>query len=438
MTISSSLAAGVSGLNANAQQLATVSDNIANSSTFGYKRATTDFHSMVIESGSSSTYTAGGVRTTNERRIDEAGQLQGSDNPTDIAINGRGFMPVTVSTAVNMNGNYPLSLMTTGSFRPDSSGILTDASGNVLMGWPASQDGTFPSFPRDSADGLEPINIYSNQYSANPTSEMTMFVNLPSDESTAGSPGDPYDITLEYFGNLGQTESLNVAFTPTVPATGASNQWTMAITDSASGGAVIAEYTLDFNDSNTDGGTLAAVTSTGTYAATSAAYDPATGTVEFDVGGSTISLEIGELNDPAGITQLDTTFAPSSLSKNGSTVGNLLGVEIDDGGIVSAVYDSGFTRAIYQVPVIDVPNPNGLKAGDGQTYQVTIDSGDMFLWDAGQGPAGTTAGYTREASTTDLALELTQLIQTQRAYSSNAKIIQTVDEMLQETTNLKR
>ena len=62
----------------------------------------------------------------------------------------------------------------------------------------------------------------------------------------------------------------------------------------------------------------------------------------------------------------------------------------------------------------------------------------MFLWDAGTGPTGGIEGFAREQSTTDIANELTQLIQTQRAYSSNAKIIQTVDEMLQETTNLKR
>ena len=60
------------------------------------------------------------------------------------------------------------------------------------------------------------------------------------------------------------------------------------------------------------------------------------------------------------------------------------------------------------------------------------------LVDAGTGPVGATEGFSRETSTTDIAHELTQLIQTQRAYSSNAKIIQTVDEMLQETTNLKR
>ena len=57
---------------------------------------------------------------------------------------------------------------------------------------------------------------------------------------------------------------------------------------------------------------------------------------------------------------------------------------------------------------------------------------------AGDGPTGEVVGFAREGSTTDVAGELTNLIQTQRAYTSNAKVIQTVDEMLQETTNIKR
>ena len=66
------------------------------------------------------------------------------------------------------------------------------------------------------------------------------------------------------------------------------------------------------------------------------------------------------------------------------------------------------------------------------------ESGSFFLWDAGTGAVGSVQGYSREGSKTDVAAELTNLIQTQRAYSSNAKVIQTVDEMLQETTNIKR
>ena len=103
-----------------------------------------------------------------------------------------------------------------------------------------------------------------------------------------------------------------------------------------------------------------------------------------------------------------------------------------------ASYSSGFSRVIYQVPVADVHNFNGLRVLDNQTFALSRESGSMFLWDAGTGPTGGIEGFAREQSTTDIAAELTQLIQTQRAYSSNAKIIQTVDEMLQETTNLKR
>ena len=131
-------------------------------------------------------------------------------------------------------------------------------------------------------------------------------------------------------------------------------------------------------------------------------------------------------------------FVPISLTKNGAPTGNLTSVEIDENGIVSAIYDSGFTRTIYQVPVIDVRNPNGLIAESNQAFTLSQASGPMYLWDAGAGPTGTTIGYAREESTTDIAGELTALIKTQRAYSSNAKIIQTVDEMLKETTNIKR
>ena len=85
-----------------------------------------------------------------------------------------------------------------------------------------------------------------------------------------------------------------------------------------------------------------------------------------------------------------------------------------------------------------MPNPNGLLSLSNQTYQVSPESGTFLLWEAGSGPTGTLEGYSREGSKTDVAAELTNLIQTQRAYSSNAKVIQTVDEMLQETTNIKR
>ena len=427
MSISSSLAAGVSGLNANAERLSAISDNIANSSTYGYKRSVTDFHSMVVGNGGLK-FTAGGVTTSTQRMIDERGQLQTSNNSTDIAINGRGFLPVTDVASMYEPGGTQLKLMTTGSFRPNAEGVLVTQTDKVLLGWPASIDGSFPSFPRDSVDGLEPINVYHNQFAANPTTEINLALNLPSDESNPATLGPGNDITIEYFGNLGQTNLLNFNFSPT----GTQNEWSMVITDDATN-TVVGEYSMSFLDASVGGGTLDTVTTV-----TGGAYDPVAGVISLPIGGGNMDIFIGRPNESGGITQLDSTFAPSNISKNGSAIGNFAGVEIAPDGIVHAIYDSGFTRAIYQVPVIDVPNQHGLKSSDSQTYEVSLQSGSIFLWDAGSGPVGETVGFTREASTTDVAHELTQLIQTQRAYTSNAKVIQTVDEMLQETTNLKR
>ena len=130
--------------------------------------------------------------------------------------------------------------------------------------------------------------------------------------------------------------------------------------------------------------------------------------------------------------------APTQITKDGSPVGNMISVDVDQNGFVQATFDIGITRTVYQIPLVDLPNPNGLQALDNQTYQTTRDSGSFFLWDAADGPTGDIIGFALEESATDVAGELTQLIQTQRAYSSNAKVIQTVDEMLQETTNIKR
>lgn len=433
MTISSSLNAGVAGLNSNATRLAAISDNIANSSTFGYKRVEADFQSLVI-SQNGGTYSAGGVRASTQRLIDQRGSLVATDNATDLAVNGRGMLPVALLSDVAINGvDAQMLLTTTGSFRTDQEGRLVTESGLVLMGWPANPDGSIPEFPRDTDDGLEPVRINVNELNGEPTTRVNLGVNLPATDTAAGSAGDPQTLSIEYFDNLGKSENLSIAFTPTVPATGSSNEWTMVITDGAQAGAVIGEYTLTFDDSRASGGTLLSVADT-----TGGAYDPVSGSVIVNVGGGAMEIDIGRVGATDGLTQLSDSFAPLSIGKDGSPVGNMVSAEVDENGFVHASFDTGITRIIFQVPLVDVPNPNGMVALAQQTYMPSPESGSFFLWNAGDGPTGEVASFAREESATDVAGELTDMIQTQRAYSSNAKVIQTVDEMLQETTNIKR
>ena len=430
MTISSSLNAGVTGLNVNASKLATIADNISNSKTYGYKRADVEFAALALTSQEGS-YTAGGVRASSFRQIDSQGSLLTTTNALDIAIGGRGFLPVTPVSSVGSVGT-PLQLVSTGSFRTDSNGLVRTPSGLALMGWPADLNGVVAPQPRDSTTGLQPVEVSLNQYAANRTSEISLGANLPATETQAGAAGNPYSVDVEYYDNLGAPQTLTATFTPTVPATGSSNTWQLVLTDSSTGGATVGDYSVVFDATAGTGGSVLSVTpTTGTFNA-------ATGLAQVTVASGPIDIEIGIPGASSALTQLSGAFSPTGVTKNGVPAGRLTGVEIDDKGMIKALYDTGFTRTIYQVPLAAVANPNGLNSEDNQAFSISPNSGPFYLWDAGDGPTGPTIGYAREESTTDLAAELTQLIQTQRAYSSNAKVITTVDEMLQETTNIKR
>lgn len=434
MSISSSLNAGVMGLSVNGTRLATISDNIANSGTYGYKRSAVDFSSMVLQQKSSA-YAAGGVKVDTFKDIAATGSLIRTGSATDMAVAGRGLIPVTDGGGINMlSTERKMMLTSTGSFYPDQNGYLRTQSGLFLLGWPADADGNVGNVSRNSGLNLEPVNIATSQFTASPTTSIELGINLPADATNAGNPGDPYLLPIEYFDNLGRAQTLTLEFTPSVPATGSSNEWDVRFFDSAGDPvASLGDLNLVFDDTALNGGRISSATSGG-----GVTYDAATGRLSMMLAHGPLEVFIGRPNDSAGMTQLAGSYSPTAVTKDGAPLGDLQSVEIDANGYLQAVYDTGLRRTLYQIPVGDVPNMNGLNSLDSQAYSISAASGSLYLWDAGTGPVGTVAGYSLMESTTDIAAELTDLIETQRAYSSNAKIVQTVDEMLQETTNLKR
>lgn len=433
MGISSSLNAGVAGLAVNAVKLAAISDNIANSQTVGYKRADAEFADIVLQQTSGS-YSAGGVRAITYRDVAQQGGLITTSNSTDISISGRGMLPVTdVAGAASNAADRSLLLTSTGSFYSDENGFLRTLSGLFLLGWPVDASGSPGSPARDSASGLVPAQINLNQFSASPTRNLRLGLNLPASETVAGASGAPYTLPVEYFDNLGRAETLTFTFTPTVPAAGSSNQWTVSIVDSASGAGPIASFTADFDNTPTLGGSVAAIT-----AGAGATYSAATGEVTIATASGPMAIQVGSPGSATPLTQLSASFAPLAVTKDGAPIGNLSSLEVDQAGLLTAVFDTGFRRPLYQIPVADLPNLRGLNAEGNQAYSISQDSGDVYFWDAGDGPAGVTLGFSLSESTTDIAAELTDLIETQRAYASNAKVIQTVDEMLQQTTDIIR
>lgn len=426
MTITSSLNAGVMGLNVNATRLATISNNIANSATYGYKRVDVDFSSMVVNQRPS-TYSAGGVRAQAFREVSDAGTLINTGRSTDIAVNGNGMIPVTTFSGVDAPAEERQFLMTqTGGFVPDEDGYLRTNSGLFLMGWRIDDDGQPITGGRGNQGGLVPVNLNEGSFVADPTNSINLGVNVPADVSDI-TPGDTFDIPVEYFDPVGLAQTLDLEFTP--PAANGGD-WTITLTDNAqTPAAQVASFTASFNGDGTLGGITPAAGAT---------YDAATGNLTFNVATGPIDLFTGRPNTTEGLSQIGTSFQPQNVSSDGAPAGQLQDVEITQDGRLEAIYSTGTRRTLFQIPIAEVNNPDGLQAVGNQAFRISATSGDFYLWDAGDGPAGTISGFSLMESNTDVASELTALIETQRAYSSNAKIIQTVDEMLQETTNLKR
>ena len=452
MGISSAMNAGVMGLNVNSSKLATISDNIANSETKGYKRANVEFSSLVLTERPTA-YDAGGVRAATTREIDNQGALLSTRNGTDLAISGRGFLPVTDIADVNRDAkDLPLKLLRTGSFRPDQNGVLQTNSGLALLGWPRLADGTYSTVQTE----LEPIQVDALSLSAERTESMDIKLNLDADAAT----NTVLPMPIEFYDTLGRSQYVDLVWTKTASL----NEWRLEvwtqpyrtadnIIDSVPDKAFV--VTFDDSPTGTPGGlldieqysgtiTIDATTGVRDYSAAtlgaSTDWNTTTGIFTYNPTGTggDIQINLGHVGSDGNVVQYSAESQVLSVDRDGSPASSLIAVEIDENGLMDAVFESGVRQTLYKIPIANVQNPNGLRALDGQSFALTRESGSVYFYDAGSGPTGALVSSALEESTTDVAEELTQLIKTQRAYSSNAKIIQTVDEMLQETTNLKR
>lgn len=428
----------VSGLDAESMALSNISNNIAGSSTVGYKDAETDFESLVLGAGSGTHPQLGGVTTSTQLDVTTAGQLQTTGVSTDIAVNGNGFMVVNTN-ANSAAGSYYLTQA--GSFRPDANGNLVNAAGYYLQGQPTDANGNVIGSAASTLSGLQTVNISNVSAAATPTTTMAFNANLPStDTEYSATPVAASSTGVTYYDSLGNSQTLTFQFVPTQPAAAgdpATNTWTMNILDSASATPTtpIAGATIAFNSTGADAGEMNSVTPI----AAGGTYDATTG--DFTVtstDGQSIPINIGALNSPDGITQLNGSYTTTKIQANGSPFGTMQNVSIGTNGLVTASFSNGTTRPIYQMDVAIVPDADGLTPVTGDAYSVSPQSGVVQLFTPGTGSAGTTDGGTLEGSNVDLSTELTNLIATQRAYASSATVIQTANQMLGVLTTLNQ
>ena len=429
MSLYGAMFSGVSGLNAQSQALGMISDNISNVNTVGYKTKEAAFSALVTRS-TPNFHSPGGVRSTPVASVDRQGLLQASSSVTDLAISGQGFFIVT--TTPTPGANDTRSYTRAGQFSADTEGYLKNPAGYYLQGWATDETGTPTTSNTTTLAGLQTVRVSNITGSAVPTTEIEIGANLPASAATSTA----VTTNVQIFDSLGVSQTVTFTWTKT-----GTNAWTVT--------ANAPNATPAAGTENTTGGPAFSVAIVFNNDGTPLSFDGATTPPSLvltgwssGAGTSTMALDFGTAGAIGtaradGVTQFSSSYITNFVNQNGVQFGNFFGVNIDEFGVVSALFDNGQTLDIFRVPVATFPNPNGLDAKTGTVYSESQASGSYFLRQAGQANAGVIVPSSLEASTTDLADEFTNMIITQRAYSANTKVITTADQMLEELLRVR-
>jgi flagellar hook protein FlgE len=408
-----SLYSGISGLNANSLEMSVIGDNIANINTPSFKGNRSSFASVLSQSlaGSTGNEVGRGVQLWGISSSWNQGSVETTSNPTDLAINGKGFF------TVRDRNDGSIFYTRAGAFNFDDLGNLINPDGLIVQGYEAANvnpDGTF------TLGSITDINV--PQASTTPpqaTNEFRMDLNLDAGAAVA----DTYTTTLTAYDSLGNTIPVTITFTNAGPGA-----WTAAPSIPASvGSATISDANFTFDPN----GNL-----------TAPAADP-TVSLTLTNGSASPQTLTWDIYDDSNVSFGDITgYASPSVTafqtQDGFTSGSLRGVSVDEDGVVTGSYSNGQLTPLYQIVLADFPSYWGLgKMGD-NLYAESRASGQPIPGTAGSASLGSISPSALEGSNVDLATEFVKMITAQRAFQANSRVITTSDEILSELINLKR
>ena len=411
---------GVSGMNAQSSKLSTVADNIANSSTTGYKRASTEFSSMILDSGTEN-YNSGGVNTRVRHNVSEQGNLSYTTSVTDLAVSGNGFMIVT-------DGDGTPFLTRAGSFVPDGSGNLVNAAGFYLMGFKYA-DGD-PAPVAGGLSGLQVVNVTQTELQAVASTEGEFSANLPAAADIVAAADLPST-------NVGDRDLHGEELLPHLrlprqrshprPLHDEDRRQSVGDRGLQQGGRR-RDGRLPLRERSAGNGHARLRSDNGRP---DAASPHRRSRSLFPAAPPSRSIS-------GKMVQLSTDYRVLDASVNGNAPSPVDRIEIDPDGTLFAIYESGARVATYKIPLADVPSPDNLTARPGNVYAPTTESGAVQVGFSTSSGLGTLISGALEASTVDLASELTAMIESQRSYTANSKVFQTGSELLDVLVNMKR
>ncbi|WP_318438678.1 flagellar hook protein FlgE [Photobacterium leiognathi] len=390
----------LSGLDATNAQLNTISNNIANVSTSGFKESRTEF--SAVYNGMQ----AGGVEVAAiSQNFDKTGSITGTGRPLDLAISGSGFFVTKDHTGQTL---YTRS----GVFGSDKDNNIVSNNGAKLQGYTVDANNNL------QAGAVGNLKITTASLPAKATDELAFVANLDARSSVIDPAINPFDpnstdsfnssYTSKVYDSLGNPHTVTQYFTKTN-----ANEWQVNVVVD---GAATPSQTQNVVF-NTDG-TLQSPT-----APFAVNFNPA--------GADAANINI----DIAGTTQFGADFGVSTNAPNGYTSGELAGVRVEDNGMVFATYTNGQSQLQGQVMLADFANPQGLVKTNGTSWIQSFSSGAPVNGAPGTGTLGGLVAGALEGSNVDLTSELVSLMTAQRNYQANAKTISTSDKLTQSLFN---
>ncbi|EGY01655.1 flagellar hook protein FlgE precursor [Nitrospirillum viridazoti Y2] len=423
MSIFSALNTATSALYAQSKAFTSISSNISNSSSTGYKATDTSFTALLTDSQTSSA-DYGGVIAGTTQTVSSQGDITSTDVTTNLALDGDGMF------VVNDGSSTQAYYTRDGSFSENNSGYLVNTEGFYLEGWATDDSGNILATNRSDTASLEKINLDDISGSPKATTKVTSSLNLPSDATV----GSSYTTDTEVYDSLGNSSTVTMTWTKT-----GTNTWELDASNpvSATDGSTV---------TGTTSGTPVSLVFNSDGSLASPTTDIQLGITGWSSGAtdSTITLDYGENGGSGSITQYASGSTTPSVTTTGTpkqdgyAKGTLSSVDINTDGSVVANFDNGQSKTVYKIPVATFANADGLTAVSGQTYAQSTASGAYSLKEAGSDGAGTIESKSLESSNVDVSDELSRMIYAQQAYSAAAKVVSTAQDMMDTLLQAKR
>jgi len=415
MSLSGILAVGLSGVNAQAAQLETLSDNIANANTTGFRRSRIDFSDRVtaFANGQGSPSVGNSIGTQTRLLASEQGFLRQTDRPTNLAIAGQGFFAVLAPDETDIDLSS-VRFTRAGEFSINADGRLVTPDGARVLGAPAGGD-TAPS----NLSGLAPVDLSGFTGRAFPSTTITLGARF--EQAAPASPDalryNPADPTNNLAGGT-ITPTLNQSLT-IHDSNGAPQTLTAAYL--RTGQNTVAIEIIATNTAQT------ALASGLLVFAPDGTLDQSASTLPttLDFGDTPIAVELRDSALDIGATRI------LRAESDGAAFGTVTGYRFDDQGTLIADLSNGRQAELFQIPLSVFTNPEGLSRDGATAFRFDPEAGDLRIGLAGTEEFGRLEASALETSTVDITRAFSTLIETQRAYAANTQVISIADALFE-------